>query len=159
MKSFSLSELKKELILLPPKDLAELCVALAKYKKDNKEYLGYLLVDSNDKPEYVLEIKQDLDDQFELLSLQANLYYVKKTLRKILRNLNKYCRYANDKALTCDLHIYFCKKIKSSGIAIHKSQLLINLYEQQIKKINKLIGLLHEDLQADYLRELSDLDL
>ena len=43
MKSGTLADIKKELQELEPKQLAELCIALAKYKKDNKEYLDYLL--------------------------------------------------------------------------------------------------------------------
>ena len=38
MKAPSLSEVKKELNLLPAVELVELCLALAKYKKDNKEF-------------------------------------------------------------------------------------------------------------------------
>jgi hypothetical protein len=154
MKSFTLIELKRELQLLPASDLADLCVSLAKYKKDNKEFLGYLLVDSYDKPGFVADIKKEVDEHFAELKSQNNLYYVKKSLRKLLRGLTKYCKYINDKAITCDLHIYFCKKVIESGIPFHKSQLLVNMYEQQIKKIEKLIAGLHEDLQGDYLREL-----
>ena len=44
MKVSSLSELKKELHELPQKQLMELCLSLAKYKKDNKEFLDYLLL-------------------------------------------------------------------------------------------------------------------
>ena len=36
-------------------------------------------------------------------------------------------------------------------------KLLINLYEQQLKKINTLINSLHEDLQQDYLNDLQDI--
>jgi hypothetical protein len=75
-------------------------------------------------------------------------------LRKLLRVITKYCKYISDKALAADLHIYFCQKMKASGIPYHKSQLLVNMYEQQLKKINTLINGLHEDLQQDYLNDL-----
>jgi len=39
----SLSELQKELALLERKEVLELCIRLAKYKKENKEYLSYLV--------------------------------------------------------------------------------------------------------------------
>jgi len=71
-----------------------------------------------------------------------------------LRIITKYCKYVSDKAAAAELHIYFCAKLKQSGIPYHKSQLLINMYEQQLKKINSLISGLHEDLQQDYLNDL-----
>jgi acetyl-CoA carboxylase biotin carboxylase subunit len=62
-----------------------------------------------------------------------------------------------DKASATDVHIYFCVKLKASNIPYHKSQLLINMYEQQLKKINTLILGLHEDLQQDYFNELQQI--
>jgi len=154
MKTASLSELKKELNDLPPKQLAELCVTLAKYKKDNKEFLDYLLFEADNKPNFVLEVKKEIDEHFDELKSQANLYYVKKSLRKLLRIINKYCKYVADKALAAELHIYFCEKLKNSRIPYKKSQLLVNMYEQELKKINTLISALHEDLRQDYMNDL-----
>ena len=154
MKASSLNEVKKELAELPGKRLVELCVALAKYKKDNKEFLDYLLFKSHDNAGFVNEIKIEIDDHFSELRGQSNLYYVKKSLRKLLRIITKYCKYIGDKAIAAELHIYFCLKLKESGIPFKKSQLLINMYEQQLKKINTLISGLHEDIQSDYAADL-----
>lgn len=154
MKASGLSELKKELLLLPPKQLADVCVALAKYKKDNKDYLSYLLFRSHDKAAFAVEVKEEIDLYFTELKGQSNLYYTKKSLRKILRIIVKYCKYIGDKAIAADLHIYFCLKLKQSGIPVRKSQLLVNMYDQQLKKINTLIAALHEDIQGDYTADL-----
>lgn len=154
MKVSSISELKKELHELPQKQLVELCLSLAKYKKDNKEFLDYLLFQAHDKQSFISAVKSEIDEHFEELKSQSNLYYVKKSLRKLLRIITKYCKYVGDKAAAADLHIYFCVKLKQSGIPFHKSQLLINMYEQQLKKINTLVASLHEDLQQDYLNEI-----
>ncbi len=157
MKISSISELKKELHELPQKQLVELCLHLAKYKKDNKEFLDYLLFQAHDKTSFITAVKEEIDFHFDELKTQSNLYYVKKSLRKLLRIITKYCKYINDKALAADLHIYFCRKMKGSGIPYHKSQLLINMYDQQLKKINTLINGLHEDLQQDYINDLQDI--
>lgn len=159
MKSASLHELKKELMLLPAKDLVDICVSLAKYRKDNKDFLNYVLFESYDNTGFINEIKKEIDEHFAELSAQNNLYYTKKSLRKLLRIITKYCKYINNKATAADLHIYFCSKMKDSGIPIRKSQLLVNMYEQQLKKINALVGALHEDLQNDYLRDLEKIRL
>jgi hypothetical protein len=154
LKTPSLSDIKKELQLLSPQKLQELALTLAKYKKDNKEFLAYLLFDSNDKQAFVVEVKAEIDLQFNELGRQANLYYAKKSLRKILRHLNKYCKYIGDKAIAAELHIYFCDKLRDSGIRYKQSQLLVNMYAQELKKINTLIGSLHEDLHSDFSADL-----
>jgi len=154
MKAAGLQEIKKELQALPPNELLELCLSLAKYKKDNKEYLGFLLFEAHDKNSFIKEVKAEIDEQMTALQSQPNLYYVKKGLRKTLRIMGKYSRYVDDKALSVDLYIYFCRKLKESGIPYHKSKLIVNMYQQQLKKINGLIASFHEDLQADYLQDL-----
>lgn len=157
MKSASLHEVKKELQSLGAPELVELSLALAKYKKDNKEFLSYLLFRSHDKNVFVNEVKEEIDGYFSEINQQNNLYFAKKSLRKIVRVINKYSKYINDKALSAELYIYFCKKLKTSGIAFRKSQQLVNLYEQIVKKINTLIGTLHEDLQSDYREDLESI--
>jgi hypothetical protein len=158
MKAAGLSDIKKELEFLEPKKLLELCIALAKYKKENKEYLGFLLFEEHDKPQFIKEVKLEIDEHFELLKTQSNLYYVKKSLRKLLRIITKYTKYVDDKGLSAEMYIYFCTKLNNSGIPYHKSQMLVNLMEQQIKKINTLITTLHPDLQNDFLNDLEKIN-
>lgn len=43
MQIASISEIKKELQTLHAAQLVDLCIKIAKYKKDNKEFLNYLL--------------------------------------------------------------------------------------------------------------------
>ncbi len=154
MKSTSLNEIKKELQALPAAELLELCIGLAKYKKENKELLGYLLFESQNKTQFISEVKTEIAEQINTLKSQSSLYFVKKGLRKTLRLISKYSKYINDKGLSAELYIYFCSQLKHSGIPYHRSQMILNLYEQQLKKINSLIETLHEDLQFDYLKEV-----
>jgi hypothetical protein len=85
------------------------------------------------------------------------LYYVKKGLRKTLRQLNKHCKFIGDKGQAAELHIGFCQALKKSGIPYHKSQLIVNLYEQELKKINTLLACVHEDYRMDYQLEIDKL--
>lgn len=159
MKAASLSEVKKELQLLETPELVELCLLLARYKKDNKEFMDYQLFRSQDKAVFVNEVKAEIDEQFSELGRQSNLYYAKKSLRKILRGIAKYSKYLSSNSASAELYIYFCQKVKNSGIAFRKSQLLVNMYEQQLKKINTLVNSLHEDLRADYAADLESIDI
>ncbi len=156
MKSASLSELKTELSTLSPVEVVELCLRLAKFKKENKELLTYLLFESSDQNAFIEAIKRETDDGFEGIN-QTNLYYVKKSVRKILRTLNKYSRYSGSAQITIEVLLYFCSKLKHSGIPFENSVQLLNLYNSQLKKIQQLIQSLHEDLQYDYGKELESL--
>ncbi len=156
MKAASLSELKKELNTLDLKEIVELCMRLTKYKKENKELLSYLLFDAGDEDNYVEKVKEHINEQFDELP-RGNLYLANKSLRKVLRITNKYIKYSGSKKTEAELLIYFCLKVKKSGIRIASSTALSNLYERQLAKIEKAIAKLHEDLQYDYQHELENL--
>jgi hypothetical protein len=158
MKSASIQELKQELLSTPAAELTELCLRLAKYKKENKELLTYLLFEAHDQPGYVQSIKNEVDEQFAAIN-HSNLYFVKKTLRKILKNINTHIRYTGSAHVTVDLLIYFCQSIKGSGIPIQKNPIIANLYKNQVQKINKALLGLHEDIQYDYAREVAALEV
>ncbi|MEP6594634.1 MAG: hypothetical protein ABJA71_01760 [Ginsengibacter sp.] len=153
MKPASLSELKQELNTRPQKEILELCLRLAKFKKENKELLTFLLFEAGDLQSYIQNVKIEIDEQFSCIN-KTNLYFAKKSIRKILRIINKYIKYATSKEAEVELLIYFCVQLKNSGIAIHKSTALKNLFNMQIKKINKIMAFLHEDLQYEYLKDL-----
>lgn len=157
MKAASLNEIKQELKTKPHKEILELCLRLAKFKKENKELLTFLLFEANDLQSYVQNVKTEIDEQFSFIN-QSNLYFAKKSIRKILRIINKFIRYASSTEAEVELLIYYCTKLKASGIAIHKSTALTNLFNTQIKKINKAMALLHEDLQYEYLKDFEKLN-
>lgn len=156
MKGASINEIKKELAYLDLKAVQELCMRLAKYKKENKELLAYLLFEASDENGYVNGVKAEIDEQFSTLP-KSNIYLIKKSLRKILRITNKQIRYSGVKQTEVDLRIYFCFKIKKAGINLLPSQVLANLYQQQLKKIESALAKLSEDLQYDYHGELEQL--
>jgi hypothetical protein len=157
MKAASVNDIKKELTEIPPGQLVELCLRLAKFKKENKELLSFLLFESHDLQAFIESVKEDMDTEFAAEPARTHVYYMKKHLRKILRNTNKQIKYTGSKQAEIELLLYFCTKIKKSGIRINDSLALANLYQAQIKKIAKAISLQHEDLQYDYLRQLQSL--
>ena len=85
------------------------------------------------------------------------MYFTKKSLRKILRTVTKYSRYAASDELTAEWLLYFCTKLNDSGIPFRKSPVLVNMYQNQLKKINKLVEGMHEDMQGDYQKDLDQL--
>ena len=156
MKAATINELKSELSNTPADRLIELCVRLAKFKKENKELLTYLLFEAFDERAYVENIKTDILQQFNDINT-SSLYFVKKSLRKILRLLNKYIRYTGSVETETGLLLFFCSTLKASGIPFESNLVIKNMYQNQLKKIAKLIGTMHEDLQYEYKKELDGL--
>jgi hypothetical protein len=159
VKFASLSEIRKELQMLPPKRLQELALRMARYKKENKELLAFLLFEDDNKQSFIEELKEELKAEFSEITSQTNLYYMKKGLRRILRLLNRYIRYIDDKTIAVELLIWFCSQVREHKLPLRSSAQMRNLFEQQIKKAEKLVASLHEDIQSDYFRELGSVRL
>ena len=155
MKAATIHEIKQELANLSPSRLSELCLRLAKFKKDNKELLTYLLFESADEAAYIGNVKKEIDEGFEELP-KTNLYLTKKTLRRILRTTARQIRYAGSPQAEVELLTYFCRKVRDSGIPIQgQRRPQQSLPAASSKKIRTVItATLHEDLQYDYVKEL-----
>src|SRR3954464_10050982 len=134
MKAATIHEIKQELGTLSQKELVELCLRLGKFKKENKELLTYLLYEAHDETAYIQSVKNEIDDQFTGINL-SHLYFVKKSLRKIIRIINKHVRYTGSRQAETEWLIYLCQKINDSGIPFEKSTMLLNLYNGLIKKL------------------------
>jgi len=158
MKTASINEIKEELKYLSAPKLAELCLQLARYKKDNKEFLTYLLFEAHDVQGYLKSVKEGMDASFAEINT-SNLYYAKKSLRKILRSTNKFIRYTQNKMVEAELLLHYLTNFKGLKIPFHKSVALSNLYSAQLKKISVTLSTMHEDLQYDYKRELERLEV
>ncbi|HKP31187.1 MAG TPA: hypothetical protein VJT83_00590 [Chitinophagaceae bacterium] len=157
MKAASVNEIKQELKRVNPSKLVDLCLQLARFKNDNKQFLTYLLFEADDPEAYIKNVKEEMDHEFSEINV-ANLYYVKKSLRKILRHANKYIRYTGSKTAEAEILMHFLTNFKGLKINLKKSTQLSNMYAAQLKKINAALDAMHEDLQFEYRRELSRLE-
>lgn len=154
MKTATVNELKQELKNTDTATLVDLCVRLARFKKENKELLTYLLFEAHDEQGYITGIKAEMDAGFAELP-RANAHLTKKSLRKILRATNKFIRYTSSKQVETELLIYYCQLLNNSGLLAATGTAMYKLYQQQLKKINAAVQLLHEDLQHDYRKEIA----
>jgi len=73
--------------------------------------------------------------------------------------VGKYSRHTAIKSSEAEMLIHFCQRLKKSGISFRNNQTLENLYNQQLKKLNALLALVHEDLRYDYLKQVERLTL
>lgn len=157
MKAASISEIKNELKAVPPAQLMELCLRLARFKKENKELLTFLLFEAHDLAGYTQAVKDEMEGGFKEINWK-NLYFAKKTIRKILRTTNKFSKYTSSKQAEAELLIHFCKTLNSTGRSFKNSTAIWKLYQSQIKRIKGLVDTLHEDLQFDFRADLEELE-
>jgi hypothetical protein len=158
MKASSLNEIKKELHMLDPEALREICMRLGKFKKENKELLTYLLFEAHNERAYIESVKESLEAEFRSLPRGGNTYYIKKTLRKILRSANRQIKYSGIRQTEIEIRIYFLLKMKETCVPLQAGTILHNLYHQQLKKINSILEKLPEDLRADYVRDMNAIE-
>mgnify|MGYP001797730224 CR=1 FL=1 len=156
MKAATIAQLKKELQFRNPEELLQLCLRLARFKKENKELLTYLLFESDSEEGYISTVKEELDFLFQEINTNS-YFYIKKSVRKILRTLKKYIRYSGNKETEVALLLYFCEKLVNFRPNIRQNTTLLNLYQRQLGFVEKKIGALHEDLQYDYGLQLEQL--
>lgn len=157
MEIASIKEIRASLKEKTPQELLELCLKMAKYKKENKEYLTYLLYEAENETGYIESVKRQITAAFTDIN-RSSFYQIKKNVRKILRLLIKYIRYSKKKDTEVQLRLFFCQELIDMKPSIKRSTVLKNIYYQQLKVARKAIEKLHEDLQYDYELEIKDLE-
>ncbi len=153
MKPATISELKRALEPLRREELLDACLRLAKFKVDNKALLTYLLLKSGDEAAYVDEVCAEIDEQ-----LPTNRIFHKKTLRKIIRTIDKCIRFSGEKETELQIRIHLCRQVIDRDLHWGQCRVSENMYLGQLKKIEKVLEKLHPDLQYDFRQQMHGLD-
>jgi hypothetical protein len=156
MKAGSSQEIRLQLQQSTKEELVKLCLRLARFKKENKELLDYLLFQSHDLDSYIMLVKAEIDEGFTQVNT-SSVFLAKKTIRKILRNARKYIRYTGSEVAEAEILIHYLTLFKQMKLPWRKTKVLFNIYEGQLKKIAGAIAAMHEDLQFDYRKQLEEL--
>lgn len=156
MKAATLAQLKKELQHLDREELLQFCLRLGRFKLENKELITYLLFYADDEDGYIETVKQQLDNQFAEINT-TSYFYIKKSVRKIVKGLKKNIRYSGKKETEAELLLYFCKKLLTMKPSIKRNKVLTNTYERQLALAQKKISGLHEDLRYDFQIMINEL--
>ena len=149
--TYGLQDIKKEIQHLRTEQLAELCLRLARYKKENKELLAYILFEADNEAAFIEKVKAETGFMFS--QLPSRSYDTAKSLRKILRLLTKYNKFIGSKEAEIDLQLNFCKNYVDYIDKKISYKPLRMILSRQLLKIRTLIDKLHEDLQYDYTEE------
>lgn len=149
MKTASISEIKKDLKHKSSEELQVLCLQMAKFKKESKEYLTYLLFEAEHEEAFISTVKDEVSLLFQEINVDS-YYYVKKSVRKILRQTKKYIRFSKIKKTEVELLIHFTNEMLALRPTIKHNTVLTNMYAKQIEIAQKAVKQLHPDLQFDY---------
>jgi hypothetical protein len=153
MKIASVTELKKEFNYLSKDDLVDLLNKLIRYSKENKEFVHYLLLESDFEENYIQKIKEEVNDEFKGIDTRS-WKTMKKPIQRILRLLKKHIKFSKNPQSEIELLLFFCEKLSFYKTALNRNPIIYNIYNRQIISINKALEKLHEDIQFDYREEI-----
>lgn len=156
MMSASTEDIRKELQKLPPKKVLDLTLRLARFKKENKELLTYLLFEAGDEQGYVHSLRLEIDALLADVQ-KAPSATIKKQLRRVTRLITRQSKYIGSKWAAVDLHLYFCNELRSHPDQLLKITSANTIFHQQLNKAAKLLPALEADLQYDYQQQLESL--
>ncbi len=157
MKASSISTIRETIQHLPKEALIDLCQKMMKFRKENKELLHYILFESTDEILFIMNLKGEIDELFGTVNTHS-IFFAKKTIRKILRDINKHCKFSGRPSTQIELLLHFCRRMNALPLQWHDSKVMINLYRSQLNKIEKCLLTLHEDLQYDYRQQIDELN-
>jgi len=156
MEITSLARLRKELRSMPQDELAELCIRLARYNKDNKELIHYLLFEAQDEAGFVVKAKNMVTEAIAATNLSSG-HLAKKSIRRGLRLTDRYIKLSGHQDTTLELLVHFCECFRDVGKVLLRAKVLHSLYHRVLVRIDKAHAALHEDLQFDYAERIAEL--
>ena len=156
MKPYSLKDIKSDLKNCSHDELMELTLRLIRFKKDNKELLSYLLYESENDQLFIESAKDEIDSAFTKIN-RSSFFFIRKGARKILSQIKKNIRFAQNKQIEIELLIHFCQRLLEFRPSVKRNKVLMNSVETQIRMIKKSIATLNEDLQHDYTVLLNEI--
>ena len=150
MKPATITELKKELKYRSQEQLIEYCLAMARFKLESKELLTYLVFESENETVYIESVKGYILIAFQEITA-TNFHYIKKSVRKILRQTKRFIRYSKKKETEAELLIYFCKELGKMRPSYKQNTVLTNTYNKQLGLAQKAIANLRECVVFQHL--------
>lgn len=150
-----LSDLKKELLELSKPELIQLCLRVARLKRENKELLAYLIYDVDDPIFYAQKLKPEIKEVFNQPFQHA--YYLTKSIRKALRLIAKYYRFTSNKQGETELLIYLVEEFHQSWRYEYRYQALGKIIFRCLEKAEANLCKIEEDFKADFEQPISEL--
>ena len=120
--------------------------------------MSYLLFEADDEAHFIEVIKEEVSCDFKAIN-KSSVYLIKKSSRRILKNVKKYIRYSQQTTTEIDLLVHFCFELGQFESLLTQSLVLRNMYRSQLRMIKKNLSKVHEDFYDDYQERLTQLEL
>lgn len=153
MKAATLHQIKKELETSSPKRIMDLALRLIKFKTENKELISYLLFDEDDLAGYIADLRDEVSVMFDEIH-PFPPYQTKRGVRKVLKFISRYSKYTNAKETESELLLHFCGLMRQNGMIRSSNKVISGIYYKQLEKVEKMLPVLHEELQYDYKQKI-----
>lgn len=155
MEKFSLSEIRKELSFAGAEELRIICLRMARFKKDNKDHLAFLLF-QKEEPEFIQSVKEEVTEALADIQ-RMHVYQARKVLQKTLSMLIKYKKFCLSRVFEIEVMLHFIKTMQSKQISEYTPSYIGQFYKKQQLKLVKILESLDEELFMDYKQEVEDL--
>ncbi len=155
MDKFSLSDIRKELAYASPEELKSLCLRMARFKKENKEHLAFLLFQKNEA-DFIKSVKAEISDALDDIH-RIHAFQARKVLQKTLRTIVKYKKFCLSKVFEMEVMLHFIRSMQAKQISEYTSSYTGQFYKKQQLKLVKILESLDEELSMDYRDEVEDL--
>jgi Zn-dependent oligopeptidase len=157
MYTAGVKEIRQELEAQSAKELINIIQRLARFRKENKELLTFLLFEAHDIDTHLAAVREEL--LTSMLDIHPDrIYLAKKTIRKTLRIANKHVKLIGSKSAEADIRLHVCRLLQQSSLPIDRNPVLLRIFQNQLRSARKAIASLHEDLQWELLREADRLE-
>lgn len=151
----SLKVIKSELQRAGHPELLEMCLTLAKFRKENKEFIDFLLFGRQNISVYTEKLKAHIASGLDIAP--RNDAQRLKSIRKLHRELKKRLKFINDNLTEIELLIWFCGKLTEISKSSHFNGAMGNLVKREYKSIIMKIEKLPDDLAFDMHHEAKQL--
>lgn len=149
MRSASSKQIRDELKQRPREEVMLFMQRLLRFKKENKELMSYLLFYADDEKGFIDDVKYEMTEGFRSVNT-SSFFLTKKSVRKVLRMMNKFVRYSGNDGTKIELILHFCTLLGSMDRDFRDSRVLSNLFDRQLNLAEKTLLKLHGDVRADY---------
>ena len=149
MLSSSSSEIKKELQHLDHEELVKVALRLARFKKENKQLLHYILFAAHEPLDYAAEVKEAMNEALQNLNTNS-AFLAKKTLRKVLRIAADHIRFSNHEEVAAEITLHALSILNALPAKLMRAMVIANMKKAQLKKMEAILAELHPDLGYEY---------
>ena len=143
---------------LSVESLHRLLTRLMRFKRENKELVAFELFIRAEPENWFADIREECNVTLNEMNT-SHPYFMRKTMRKLIRTLKTYARYAGDPAIEAELLCILLEAFHQKHLHEHTAEKIRKIVTDTQVRLQKMISKLHDDLQYDFIRRLADISV